>query len=156
MKLARRGHPIPQALHANMFLVRRAGDIMEKDFLLIDEAMSFARFPAPVGRLGRIAPCGDHARQADRRRIAGEYRPAAHGQRCGGRRNDGHGGTAELHHRPAQHDDVRRDCQAAAAQGSDERGRSSAGRPRADDVIGVISKEHIADEVASSVSVYDH
>ena len=29
MKLARRGHPIPKALHANMFLVRSASEIME-------------------------------------------------------------------------------------------------------------------------------
>ena len=44
MKLVRRGHPIPQALHANMFLVRSAGDVMEKDFLLVDEATPFAEF----------------------------------------------------------------------------------------------------------------
>ena len=50
MKLVRRGHPIPKALHANMFLVRRARDVMENDFLLIDEAMSFARFPAQSAR----------------------------------------------------------------------------------------------------------
>ena len=28
------------------------------------------------------------------------------------------------------------------------------GRPRADNVVGVITKEHIADEVASSVRMY--
>jgi CIC family chloride channel protein len=28
------------------------------------------------------------------------------------------------------------------------------GRPRADKVVGVITKEHIADEVASSVRIY--
>jgi hypothetical protein len=31
MKLVRRGHPIPKALHANMFLVRSARDAMERD-----------------------------------------------------------------------------------------------------------------------------
>jgi CIC family chloride channel protein len=44
MKLARRGHPIPKALHANMFLVRSAADIMERDVLVLDEATPFARF----------------------------------------------------------------------------------------------------------------
>ena len=44
MKLARRGHPIPKALHANMFLVRSAADIMERDVLVLDEATAFARF----------------------------------------------------------------------------------------------------------------
>ena len=50
MKLVRRGHPIPKALHANMFLVRSAGDVMEKDFLLVDEATPLRRVPAPLGR----------------------------------------------------------------------------------------------------------
>src|ERR1700761_3501135 len=36
LKLVRRGHPIPKALHANMFLVRSAGDIMERDVLVLD------------------------------------------------------------------------------------------------------------------------
>jgi CIC family chloride channel protein len=44
MKLARRGHPIPKALHANMFLVRNAADIMERDVLVLDEATPFAQF----------------------------------------------------------------------------------------------------------------
>jgi CIC family chloride channel protein len=29
LKLVRRGYPIPKALHANMFLVRRVSEIME-------------------------------------------------------------------------------------------------------------------------------
>ena len=44
MKLTRRGHPIPKALHANMFLVRSAADIMERDVLVLDEATPFAKF----------------------------------------------------------------------------------------------------------------
>jgi CIC family chloride channel protein len=42
MKLARRGHPIPKALHANMFLVRSATEIMDSDVLVLDEATPFA------------------------------------------------------------------------------------------------------------------
>ena len=44
MKLVRRGHPIPKALHANMFLVRSAADIMESDVLVLDQATPFSRF----------------------------------------------------------------------------------------------------------------
>jgi chloride channel protein, CIC family len=44
LKLVRRGHPIPKALHANMFLVRSAADIMERDVLVLDEATPFSRF----------------------------------------------------------------------------------------------------------------
>ncbi|WP_428538593.1 chloride channel protein [Rhodopila sp.] len=44
LKLVRRGHPIPKALHANMFLVRAAADIMERDVLVLDQATPFSRF----------------------------------------------------------------------------------------------------------------
>ena len=50
MKLVRRGHPIPKALHANMFLVRSAADVMDRDFLLVDENQSFARELSKLGR----------------------------------------------------------------------------------------------------------
>lgn len=36
MKLARRGHIIPKALHANLFLVKRAAEIMERNVLVAD------------------------------------------------------------------------------------------------------------------------
>ncbi len=35
IKLVGRGHFVPKALHANMFLVRRAGDVMERDILVV-------------------------------------------------------------------------------------------------------------------------
>ncbi len=54
MKLARRGHPIPKALHANMFLVRSAGDIMERDVLVLDEATPFARFLELAAKQGGL------------------------------------------------------------------------------------------------------
>ena len=44
MKLVRRGHPIPRALHANMFLVRSARDVMERDYLVVDETSTFDEF----------------------------------------------------------------------------------------------------------------
>lgn len=44
LKLVRRGHPIPKALHANMFLVRRAGTIMARDVLVLEEGTSYASF----------------------------------------------------------------------------------------------------------------
>ncbi len=50
MKLVRRGHPIPRALHANMFLVRSARDVMERDYLAVDEDEHLRRIPAPRRR----------------------------------------------------------------------------------------------------------
>ncbi|MEW9585049.1 chloride channel protein [Paraburkholderia sp. DGU8] len=41
LKLVRRGHPIPNALHANMFLVQNAAQIMETDVLVLDTRVPF-------------------------------------------------------------------------------------------------------------------
>ena len=41
MKLVRRGHVIPYALHANMFLVQSAAAIMEADILVLDAQVPF-------------------------------------------------------------------------------------------------------------------
>jgi CIC family chloride channel protein len=46
MKLARRGHPVPKALHTNMFLVRGAADIMDRDVLVLNEDTFFKAFLA--------------------------------------------------------------------------------------------------------------
>ncbi|OYV40298.1 MAG: chloride channel protein [Acidocella sp. 20-61-6] len=43
-KLVRRGHPIPKALHANMFLVQSANNVMERDVLVLDENTMFSTF----------------------------------------------------------------------------------------------------------------
>jgi chloride channel protein, CIC family len=44
MKLVRRGHPVPKALHTNMFLVQTAADVMERDVLVLDESTLFSTF----------------------------------------------------------------------------------------------------------------
>ena len=41
IKLIARRHFIPKALHANMFLVRRAVDVMDKDILILPDPMGF-------------------------------------------------------------------------------------------------------------------
>ncbi len=44
IKLVGRGHFTPKAMHANMFLVRRAGDVMERDFQLLASDIGFDEF----------------------------------------------------------------------------------------------------------------
>lgn len=41
IKLIARRHFIPKALRANMFLVKRAEDVMDKDILILPETMGF-------------------------------------------------------------------------------------------------------------------
>ncbi|CAE6692978.1 H(+)/Cl(-) exchange transporter ClcA [Paraburkholderia domus] len=41
LKLVRRGHPIPNAMHANMFLVQNAAQVMETDVFVLDAQVPF-------------------------------------------------------------------------------------------------------------------
>ncbi len=44
MKLVRRGHAMPRGLHANLFLVRSARDVMLGDLAILDAGTTFAVF----------------------------------------------------------------------------------------------------------------
>ena len=45
IKLVGRGHMVPKAMHANMFLVRRAGEVMERDVVVVPADADFRRLP---------------------------------------------------------------------------------------------------------------
>ncbi len=154
MKLVRRGHPIPKALHANMFLVRSAHDAMETDFLLVDEAATFDEFLRRCGDAGGMR----HVVVTRGNLIVGAIRvntdlrrtvsAAGHGVQMGdiARRN-----FTIVREQAVVFDVISRLWRRHASMGIVVRGR---GRPRADTVLGVIDKEHIADAVASSVRIY--
>ena len=57
IKLLARRHFIPKALHANMFLVRQAADVMDKDILVLPDSMpfdDFLRLPEHAGRMRHV------------------------------------------------------------------------------------------------------
>src|SRR5271167_2883538 len=54
LKLARRGHLVPKALHANMFLVRRASEVMETDVLVLPADTPFDEFLSRPDHGGRM------------------------------------------------------------------------------------------------------
>ncbi len=154
LKLVRRGHPIPKALHANMFLVRSARDAMEPDFILVDEATTFDEFL-------RLTHGGSGMRHVVITRgplIVGVIRvntdlrrtvsAAAHDVPMGtlARRD-----FTIVRAGAVVFDVIARLTRRRAVMGIVVEGT---GRPRADKVIGVITKEHIADEVARSVQMY--
>jgi len=154
MKLFRRGHPIPKALHANMFLVRRATDVMDRQFLLVDAEQSFQDFlrlsDGAEGMRHVVVTRGDH--------IAGVLRvntslrqtvsAAAAGVKMGAlaQRN-----YTIVRKSAVVFDVIARLWRRGAVMGVVVDG---SGRPRRDNVVGVITKEHIADEVAASVRMY--
>jgi len=154
IKLLGRRHFIPKALHANMFLVRRADEVMDRNLLLLPESMAFDEFlrrPEFVGGLRHIVLTNGEritgvlrVNTSLRRGLAGTYSGVLLGH------------LASRDFTIARSDDVmfnviarmwRRKANMAVVVG-DVR------VPRGSDVIGVISKEHVADSVAESIRPY--
>jgi CIC family chloride channel protein len=155
IKLVSRRHFIPKALHANMFLVRQARDVMETNVLVLSADAPFGRlFTDPaIPRRGLT-----HVVIERGGRIVGVQRV-----NLGLRREQGTGAgqsLAEIGHRSftvARADDVmfaviRRMARRKAAMAVVV--RSTRRVPRAAEVVGVITKEHIADSVAETIKAY--
>jgi len=155
MKLYRRGHFLPKALHANIFLVRPAREVMETDFVLASAATNFDNFlhePAHGGRLRHVV-VHDDERIVGVLRVNTSLRQATEAGRSGGARLSELASpdfiivresdvTLDVIHRMWR----RHAAMALVVQ--------SHGKPHSRDVIGVITKEHVADSVALSTDVY--
>ncbi len=153
-KLVRRGHVIPKALHANMFLVRRAREVMDTDVLVVPAGMSFDAFLTQHGQDGQM----HHLAVTEGNRIIGALRVNTALRRApdGARSSVTLGDLASRNFTIVREDDVvfdviQRIWRKNAVMALVVRGR---GVPRPKDVAGVITKEHVANSVASSVQVY--
>jgi len=154
LKLVARGHVIPKALHANMFLVRRANEIMETDVVLAPADMTLDDFlaqPPHDGGIRRVAV-------RDENHIVGvlyldmSFRQAPEKATSTITLRD----IASRNFTIVREDDIvfdviQRMWRKEAMMALVMRGRGIA---RADNILGVITKEHVADSVASSVKVY--
>jgi chloride channel protein, CIC family len=154
LKLARRGHFVPKALHANLFLVRSAAEVMETDAAVLDERELWSEFMDAIGqetglrhvvvtRNGR--PVGALRVNAGLRRAVGT---AAQGVTLG-----------EL----AQNDFIvvkETDAMYGVISGMTKQRAGTAVVVGVDaiagleSVLGVITKDFIADSVAGSVELY--
>jgi CIC family chloride channel protein len=154
LKLVRRGHPIPKALHANMFLVRSAAEIMERDVLVLDEATPFAAFlnmAAAEGGLRHVVVTRGGTIMGGLR-VNTDLRSAL-GAAAGGVLL---GALVRPNFTTVRESDVAFDVittiwnkRAAMAIVIGRAGGQDAER-----VLGVITKEHVADTVARSVQIY--
>lgn len=154
MKLYRRGHFIPQALHANMFLVRRAREVMHTDFVLASASTSFDAFLREPGHEGRLR----HVVVSDGERIVGVFRVNTALRQAAEAAQSSVllGEVATPNFTIVRESDVIIDVihrlwRRQASMALVVRGP---GKPHASDVIGVITKEHVADSVAHSTNVY--
>lgn len=154
IKLVGRGHFVPKAMHANMFLVRRAGDVMERDVLVMPAAAALDEFlrqhGADEGFKHVVVARGNH--------IAGVVRintAIRHGLEAA-YSGVTMGAIAQRNFTLARENDIvfdivqrmsRRDAAMAIVMKTSSRGRPS-------DIVGIISKEHIADSVADSIKPF--
>ena len=154
LKLVRRGHVIPKGLHANMFLVRRAKEVMDPDVVFAQSDESFEAFLRRPDHAGRMR----HVAVLEGSRIVGMLRVNTALRRASDATHTDItlGKLASPDFTVAREDDVvfeviQRIWRSHALMAVVVQGR---GVPRRESVIGVITKEHVADSVAASVAVY--
>jgi CIC family chloride channel protein len=154
LKLLRRGHVIPKALHANMFLVRHAREVMDTDVVLASADTSFDEFlaqPDHMGRMRHVAVTeADHVIGVIRVNTA--LRHVSEGARTGvALRDIANPNFAIVHENDIIFDVIQRMWRRRAVMALVTQCHAP---HRLQDIKGVITKEHVADSVASSIDVY--
>jgi CIC family chloride channel protein len=153
LKLVRRGHPIPKALHANMFLVHSAADIMERDVLVLDEATPFAQFLELAASQGGLR----HVVVTRRNTVIGGLRINLDLRKTLGAAASAIplGDLVRPNSFTIVHaTDVAFDVITAIWSRNAAMAIVVTQQGGAEHVLGVVTKEHVADTVASSVQIY--
>lgn len=154
LKLLRRGRAIPKALHANMFLVRHAREVMDPDIMVLRAEQSFDDFLREHEAEGRLR----HVVVTRGDQIFGVLRVNT-GLRRGLVTTRTGITLGEIANRDftivgddmVASDVIERIWRKNAFMAVVVRGR---GIPRADDVVGVITREHVANSVAEGIRIY--
>jgi chloride channel protein, CIC family len=153
IKLVTRGHVIPKALHANMFLVRHAEEVMDRSVLVLPAETDFAAFlrETSAGGFKHIVVTSGE-RIVGVLRVNTELRLGLESAYSGVRLGD----IAQKNFTVSRAEDVVFDVvdrmwRRGASMSIVTKGR---GIPRGGNIIGMISKEHIADSVADSIKPY--
>jgi len=155
IKLVGRGHGIPKARHANMFLVRRAKDVMDPDVRVLPADTTFEAFLSAEQEMGRmrhvVVTRQGHIHgvlrmnMALRRGLAEAERGLTLGELAS--RN-----FTVVRESTIAFDVIRRIWAKNAVMAVVV--RAGVSLPRGSDILGVITKEHVADSVAASVAGY--
>ena len=154
IKLVSRRHFIPKALHANMFLVQQAADVMDRDVMLLPAETSldaFVRLPQHDGRVRHVVVIRDD-------KVVGVVRinTALHHGLEGTYTGVSLENVASRNFTVVRPEEImfgvigrmwKDEATMAVVSGGN-------GVARADQVLGVITKEHVADSVAASVQPY--
>ena len=157
LKLIRRGHPVPRGLHANMFLVQSAKDVMETDVPIVPAELSLDEFLLREENRGAIR----HVVVTRGNRISGVLRINTGIRQQLARTQTGVtlGDVARKDFTIVKEGDVvfdviRRMSRRGVTMALVLDAKSQRKTPRPSDIRGVITKEHVADSVAKTVSIY--
>jgi chloride channel protein, CIC family len=154
VKLVGRRHFIPKALHANMFLVHQAADVMDREVLLLPSETSLDKFlgmPENDGKVRHVIIVRDD-RVVGVVRIDTALHRGLEGTYTGVSLDDVASRNFTIEHpEETMFAVIGRMWQAGAVMAVVSQGNGIA---RPDQVLGVITKEQIADSVAASVQPY--
>jgi CIC family chloride channel protein len=154
IKLVGRRHFIPKAMHANMFLIRLAGEVMERDFQLLPADSGFDQFlrtPQSAGSFRHVVVT-DGDRVVGTLRVNTRLRHGLEGAYTGVKLSSiASEAFTVAHESEIMFDVLQRFWLAKASMIVVTRGTDA---PRASNIVGVITREHIADSVAESVRPY--
>ena len=152
IKLVSRGHFVPQALQANMFLVHHAKEVMDRDILVLPAELSFDEFlrrPDLSGKMQYIV-ITEAGRITGVQRVNTALRHGLEGTDTGvtmgtvARKN-----FTIVREEDVMFDVIERMWRRGAIMAVVVKG--AVRTPRAENILGVISKEHVADSVADSI-----
>jgi CIC family chloride channel protein len=156
LKLVRRGRELPKALHANMFLVRHAREVMDPNALVLPADVTFESLLRDHVTEARL----HHVVVTEEGRLFGVIRVNASLWRgmeaARGKVTLGDLASPDFTIAPEDaiaFDVIERMWRKHAFMAIVIRG---SGIPRGEDVVGVITKEHVADSVASSMKIYSN
>jgi chloride channel protein, CIC family len=157
LKLIRRGHPVPRGLHANMFLVQSAKEVMETDIPIVPAEMSLDEFLLQPENKGAIR----HVVVTRGNRISGVLRINTGIRQQLARTQTGVtlGDVARKDFTIVQEGDavfdvIRRMSRRGVTMALVVDVPNKRTIPRPEQIRGVITKEHVADSVAKTVSIY--
>ena len=157
LKLIRRGHPVPRGLHANMFLVQSAKDVMETDVPIVPAEMHLDEFLLQPENKGAIR----HVVVTRGNRISGVLRINTGIRQQLARTQTGVtlGDVARRDFTIVQEGDavfdvIRRMSRRGVTMALVVDAPNKRTIPRPQQIRGVITKEHVADSVAKTVSIY--
>ncbi|HEY4338454.1 MAG TPA: chloride channel protein [Steroidobacteraceae bacterium] len=154
LKLVRRGRSIPKARHANMFLVRAAREVMDADIQVLPAGASFDEYlrqPEHAGRLRHVVVT-DNGSVFGVIRVNTGIRRGLEGAHTGVTLGD----VASRNFTVVREEDSAFDVIRGMWRKSSIMAVvvSGPGAPSGSNVVGVITKEHVADSVADSIKAY--